>query len=115
MNSDEDTDHSDEDIIRPISRRNAKITPKARNSLFVCSDCYSTIYTCDMFFLCRKCNLKICNLCYEHNGNKCVQGCKKISTFINPEPKTIQDNIHTYIEVVKIKKKCWPFSLFSFI
>lgn len=118
MNDDYD---SDNECVRPITsnRRRGNLTPKisrTRTTLFICSDCYSSIHKehCNIYYYCRKCNLKLCKPCYDHNGNTCVQGCKKISIYINPNENRPPEDINSFIEVVKKKdnSKCGCFNLF---
>jgi len=117
-NYDSDTDN---EYIRPITsyRRRGQITPKitrTRTTLFICSDCYSSIHKeyCNIYYYCKKCNLKLCKICYDNNGNKCVQGCKRISIYINPNESQPPEDINSFIEVVKKKdnSKCGCFNLF---
>ena len=109
------SDISDDDDIEysqpTSSRRHGRIIPKLtrRNTLFTCSDCYSSFQNdhCNIFYYCRKCKLYQCKLCYNHNRKKCVQGCKKLSVYINPNEDRPPEDINSFVEVVEKKpKKC---------
>lgn len=117
------SDFSDDDEIeysRPTtSRRNARIMPiiNRRNTLFTCSDCFSSFHNdhCNIFYYCQKCKLYQCTFCYNNNGKKCVQGCRQLSIYINPNKDLPPEDINSFIEVVEKKtNKCCRFKLFFY-
>ena len=91
------------------NRRNGKLV--IRNTsipLFTCSQCYKTTYNTDeishSYYYCSKCNLYYCILCCK-NDEKCVQGCKRLSLYMNNDETRLPDGLHNYIPVVKINNK----------
>tara|TARA_B100000900_G_C20075229_1_gene511748 strand:+ start:140 stop:439 length:300 start_codon:yes stop_codon:yes gene_type:complete len=78
------------------------------NTLFLCSDCLSSIQkdACNNFYYCNKCNLRLCYDCYQ-KSNMCINGCKKLYTFVKNEEVRVPENLESFHPVILQKYNKW--------